>query len=339
MKLDNDNLSIGKITIGDVADALGVSKTTVSRAISGKGRIGAETRERVMRYIEENGYKPNVIAKGLAQSKTFNIGWLVPGEYDLVDLPFFQRCLKGVIEVASKEDYDIIISMVTNRDISQLERLISNNKVDGVILSRTWEHDLSAEYLKKKQIPFVVIGALDDKEVIQIDNDHQSACKELTGTLLQKGMRRIGLIGGSSELMVTKRREIGYRNAFAEQDIPVDEAIMIGDCDSDEKIRGAVQKLLKEKAECILCMDDSICLVVLDELKENGISVPADVKVASFYNSTVLAKNNPAITSLQFNAKEIGRAACQTLLDYLDGNEINRCTLLGYEVKLMDSTN
>ena len=61
------------ITISDVADALGVSKATVSRAISGKGRIGDETRQRVLAYIEEHDYKPNVIAKGLAQSKTFNI--------------------------------------------------------------------------------------------------------------------------------------------------------------------------------------------------------------------------------------------------------------------------
>mgnify|MGYP000798153623 FL=1 len=74
------------ITIADVAEALGVSKTTVSRAISGKGRIGRETRERVLAYIEEHDYKPNVIAKGLAQSKTYNICVVMPGEYDAVDL-------------------------------------------------------------------------------------------------------------------------------------------------------------------------------------------------------------------------------------------------------------
>ena len=84
------------ITIADVAEALGVSKTTVSRAISGKGRIGRETRERVLAYIEEHDYKPNVIAKGLAQSKTYNICVVMPGEYDVVDLTFFQECLFGI---------------------------------------------------------------------------------------------------------------------------------------------------------------------------------------------------------------------------------------------------
>ena len=88
------------ITITDVAEALGVSKTTVSRAISGKGRIGEETKQKVLAYIEENNYTPNVIAKSLAQSKTYNIGVVLPGNYALMDLPFFQEALLGIQEIA-----------------------------------------------------------------------------------------------------------------------------------------------------------------------------------------------------------------------------------------------
>ena len=122
------------ITIADVAEALGVSKTTVSRAISGKGRIGRETRERVLAYIEEHDYKPNVIAKGLAQSKTYNICVVMPGEYDVVDLTFFQECLFGIQEIAGSMEYDILLSICRKNDISSLERIIANHKVDGVIL-------------------------------------------------------------------------------------------------------------------------------------------------------------------------------------------------------------
>ena len=95
------------ITISDVAEALGVSKTTVSRAISGKGRIGEATRKRVLDYIEEHDYKPNVIAKGLAQSKTFNLCVVIPENYALVDLPFFQEAITGIQEIAGMNDtYD-----------------------------------------------------------------------------------------------------------------------------------------------------------------------------------------------------------------------------------------
>ena len=97
-----------KMTISDVAEALNISKTTVSRAISGKGRIGAETRRRVLEYIEEHNYKPSVIAKGLAQSKSYNIGWVMPSDYSVVDLPFFQKCLMGLLEMAAPVDYDVL---------------------------------------------------------------------------------------------------------------------------------------------------------------------------------------------------------------------------------------
>jgi DNA-binding LacI/PurR family transcriptional regulator len=105
--LNTDEWGSNKITIGDVADALGISKTTVSRAISGKGRIGEDTRQRVMEYIEEHNYKPSPLAKGLAQSRTYNIGWIIPGDSTITDLPFFQRCMMGVSEMAASQGYGV----------------------------------------------------------------------------------------------------------------------------------------------------------------------------------------------------------------------------------------
>ena len=192
------------ITIADVAEALGVSKTTVSRAISGKGRIGQETRDRVLKYIEEHDYKPNVIAKGLAQSKTYNLCVVMPGEYDVVDLTFFQECLFGIQEIAGIMEYDILLSICKNNDISSLERIISNRKVDGVILMRTFVEDRQIEYLQEKKVPFVTIGSSNYTGVIQIDHNHKSACKELTSIILMKGMKRIALIGGDSGKLMKK---------------------------------------------------------------------------------------------------------------------------------------
>lgn len=84
------------LTIADIAQELGVSKTTVSRAISGKGRIGEGTRNRVLQYIEAHNYSPNVMAKGLAQKKTYNLGMTLPGDYNIEELPFFQKCMLGI---------------------------------------------------------------------------------------------------------------------------------------------------------------------------------------------------------------------------------------------------
>ena len=96
-------------TIEDIARELGVSKTTVSRAISGKGRIGQATRARVLQFIEEHDYRPNVMARGLAQKKTYNLALLLPKDYAATEFPFFKDCMNGICEVASSYDYDILI--------------------------------------------------------------------------------------------------------------------------------------------------------------------------------------------------------------------------------------
>jgi len=333
----NDN-GQSKITIGDVADALGVSKTTVSRAISGKGRIGEETRQRVLKYIKENHYRPNVVAKGLAESKTYNIGWVMPGDSDVTDLPFFQRCMMGISEVTALADYDILISMVFEHDISQLKRIVKNRKVDGIILGRTLVEDEPTAYLKKSSMPFVVIGSSPYEQVIQIDNDHVNACKELTSLLVLKGNGKLALIGGNSNHVVNQSRRQGFEQGLIEQCVAVDSGLIYMDADSDAVIERAVDDCIHNEVECIVCMDDHICSSVLNKLHKDGICVPEQMKVASFYNSVTLANNQPAITSLQYDPKELGVVACKTLLDYINGKEVPEEVSLGYEVVLKGST-
>ena len=146
------------ITIANIAEELGISKTTVSRAISGKGRISEATRQRVREYMEENNYKPNVIAQGLAKSKTYNIGVVMPSDYGLEEMSYFQNCLVGLQEMASIYEYDIILTVCNNNDLGQLKRIISNGKVDGVILMRTLIEDEAVKLLLEQEFPFVVIG-------------------------------------------------------------------------------------------------------------------------------------------------------------------------------------
>ncbi|MGN1148442.1 MAG: LacI family DNA-binding transcriptional regulator [Lachnospiraceae bacterium] len=327
-----------KMTIDDIAKELSVSKTTVSRAISGKGRISTETRERVLAYIKENNYRPNVIAKGLAQQKTYNIGFVMPGDYNLVDLPFFQKCLMGISEIASSLDYDVLVSMVSEGDISQLERMVDNHKVDGVILSRTLVKDAPAAYLREKEVPFVTIGTVIEKDIVQIDNDHRSACRELTSILLMRGIRKMALIGGNKAHVVTKKRLQGYMDAYMEQSLSVDNSLIYMDVENSIMVNKVVEELLSRHIECIICMDDSICTYVLNKLRKEKIRIPGDIKVASFYNSSLLESNVPSITSLSFDVQELGMVTCKTLLDLIDGKEVQRRTLLGYEVSMKEST-
>ncbi len=333
--LDNEN---SRITISDVAEALGVSKTTVSRAISGKGRIGETTRKRVLEYISEHNYTPNVIAKSLAKSRTYNISWVLPDDYSLSDLPFFQNCLMGVSEVAASMEYDILVSMVRGNDVSQLRRAVTNHKIDGAILSRTVENDVAAEYLLSAGVPFVAIGSTDIKGVIQVDNDHKTACEELTSLLLLKGNKRLGLIGGNHTHMVTKYRLRGFTSAYEDSGEILNNEYIYLDTDTRVRVEKAVDELLEKGVDCIVSMDDSICTFVLNKLKKDNINVPHDVKVASFYNSLVLDNNVPSVTALNFDAVALGREACHTMLELIEGQSVEKRKLLGYDIFMKEST-
>ncbi|MCM1222034.1 MAG: LacI family transcriptional regulator [Lachnospiraceae bacterium] len=326
------------ITIADVAEALGVSKTTVSRAISGKGRIGKETREKVLAYIEEHNFKPNAIAKGLAQSKTYNICVVMPRDYEVVDWNFFQTCLFGIQETAETAGYDILFTMSRWNDISSLERVIENRKVDGVILMRTFLKDTQVEYLQQKTIPFVTIGSSKYKGVIQVDNNHRSACRELTSVILKKNMKRIALIGEDEGYVVTESRLNGYRDAYAQLGLDVEENLLFLNPENRRYVDSSVMRALGQNVDCILCMDDAVASRVLKVLQNNRIKVPRDIWVASFYDSTILADYVPAITSLSFDSKELGMTACRALLDLIEGLPVEERTLLPYKVVLKEST-
>lgn len=328
------------LTINDIADTLGVSKTTVSRAISGKGRIGEETRNRVLQYIEEHNYRPNVIAKGLAQSRTYNIGLVIPGDYNIVELPFFQNCMLGISKIASSMDYDVLVSIVTADDISRLQRIVVNHKVDGFILTRTLVKDAPVEYLKETGIPFVAIGSTEDSSVVWIDNDHQSACRELTGRLIAQGMERIALIGGNREHMVNRYRVQGFLDACQclEGKMPFQGEYVFSDVEDLEAVEKIVEKLLQEKIQCIISTDDHLCGCVLNILQQRKIKVPEQVKIASFYDSSFLENYMPSVTSIQFDIEELGKMTCKTLLAMIEGKEVARQSLLGYQISMRSST-
>lgn len=333
------DVNLGGIrTIHDVAKELGVSASTVSRAISGKGRIGSATRERVLEYIETHGFYPNASAQSLAQSRTNNIAIILPEVKTLVDMPFFHTCMYGVEEMAQANEYDILVVITNGRDTRPLERLIMNRKVDGMILTRTYVDDFFARFLREKGVPFVTVGQIEEKDIIQIDNDNTGACRELTSVLLSKGIERIAYLGGSMEQTVNRCRYDGYRDAYERMGRQIENDIVYTGLSSKVMVEKAIEELIRKKVDCILCQDDFICDEAVHKLAEKGIKIPQQMKVASCHYSRVLENYPVTITSVKFDIMEVGRKACQLLLDVIEGKEVQVKTLLDYEVILKEST-
>ncbi len=329
---------VKKLTMDDVAKELGVSKTTVSRAVSGKGRIGEETRQRVLAYIAQHNYQPGVMAKGLAGSRTYNIGMVLQADLLSSDLPFFPKVLKGISEVAAKEEYDVIMTLADRNDFSRLSRVIENHKVDGLILMRTLQDDKTEEMLKKSDLPFVAVGLSDDPNICQVDHDHADACRELTSILLLKGLRRIAVVSGDTNYTINRKRLEGFYKAHKELGYTPDESLIFTNVDSGLFAARVTDLILMRNVNCIIGADDLLTSLVVKKLEEESIAIPEDLRLASFHDGQLLKSARVGITAIKFDTEELGRETCKVLLRRMRGEETPQVTKLSYEVAMREST-
>ncbi|MBP5732838.1 MAG: substrate-binding domain-containing protein, partial [Lachnospiraceae bacterium] len=214
-----------------------------------------------------------------------------------------------------------------------LRRITENHKVDGVILGRALRKDGAIRYLKEQGIPFVVVGSTEEKGVIQVDNDHMAACRELTSILRMKGVKRAAFICGDTGQVVTNSRLQGFQEGMGDAKTQI-----FLDCDDNERVSRAVEEAVAYGVDCIVCEDDRICQMVMEKLKESELEVPADLKLASFYDSKLLENYKPQITALKYNPTDLGKKACETLMDVINGKEVEKRQVLSYEVLLKGST-
>ncbi len=326
------------LTISDVAEALGMSKTTVSRAISGKGRVSEATRARVQEYIRQHNYRPNAVARGLAQSKTYNIALVISSRFSNFDLPFVRKSMTAVCEAAAQSEYDILLTIADRSGVMPLRRLLDKGKVDGALLTFAVEDDPLVEMLCSREVPFVVIGSLSDKTILQIDNDQVAGCRELTSLLLKMGRRRIALLGGSRGYTVNVSRLRGYEEAHEQAGIPMQTDLLFLDLETVPRQVAALEAALERRPDCLLCMDDSLSLTIMKWLKNKGIRVPEDIQLASMYDSEALEESSPGITALQFDAATLSRTAYHMLLDSINGSPVQNVMELGYQLVVRQST-
>lgn len=326
-----------KISVKEIADVLGISATTVSRTLSGKGRIGAETKEKILDYIRVNDYEPNIRQRTLA-NRTRNICVTLPGESDFAELPFFTKILLSICDYLEVRDYNVIPIKLKATDITPLVKLVKSHKIDGVIFTRSIQESMGVKYLQEQDVPFVIVGTYDDKAVWQVDVDQQSGCRELTSILIKKGLRKIALFCGDPKHEITQSRYKGFVSAFRENDLSIDQSLIFYDMGNEMVYEKVIEDMLKEQVECMVCMDDYICLNVLNKLRKEKVNIPEDVRVASFYSNPLLDTYDTTITCLEFDTREMGVVASKMLLDILEGDTTPKKIMLGYQVNLKKST-
>lgn len=327
-----------KITIDEIAKDLGCSKSTVSRALSGKGRIGAELRDKIVSYSSQQGYSPNVAARALAESKTYNVAVILPSDQEINEIPFFQNCLLGISDTASDMGYDVLVVTVEGNSIAKIKQVVENHKVDCAIVTRTLIDDATVAYLQGAELPFLVIGTVLDDHILQVNSHHREAGKEFTALLVSKKIMKPSFIGGCMNHTVSQKRLKGFEEGMALQNKIVDDSLVYLNCNTKESVFLAVEDLVTKDSDCIICMDDKICSQVLLKLNELHLAIPEQVQVASLYDSLFLQSYHTPVTALHFDERELGKTAGCILLESLQGSKVAQKTYLGYEIMWRKST-
>ena len=235
-----------KYTAHQLAKELGVSDSTVSRALSGKGRVGEELSGRILLLAKERG----LLSRPSVQKSTGNIGIVLP--QDAWDgAAFFMECLEGIISSLVANGFDPLICMAAENDIKPLRRLAESQKVDGYILLRALKDDRQIKYLTAMGKTFILVGSC-DMNVAQIDTNHVVSSRDLTMYLLMHGMKKIGYVGGNSVYMVNQARLRGFQEAYERLRIEDGKSLVFQDVITMAQIQYVTEKIMAEKVKIFL---------------------------------------------------------------------------------------
>ncbi|MDL2301002.1 LacI family transcriptional regulator [Lachnospiraceae bacterium OttesenSCG-928-D06] len=319
------------MTIAEIAKNLGVSKSTVSRALSGKGRISENTRLRIQTYVKEHN-EAFLKLEALPSAKTQNIGVVIPADAYNTSIPFFQECMLGICEAANLLKYDVLMIRGTAYDISGIQQLVEKRKVDGIILTRSMEGDRGLKYLTDIHFPTGLIGSCDYDEVIQVDTDNKEASHSLISMLVDRGFRKFALITGDATYSVNVKRCQGFLNALEQKHIPKEHQLFYSNVVNMEIIDSVLRDIINKRVECIVCGDDVLCTRIMSRMQAEGYRIPLDVSIVSLYNSTNLECFSPAVTAINISAKQLGNMIARQMIAHLDNHEYEHKTVLDYEI-------
>lgn len=313
------------VTIHQVAEKLGLSITTVSRALAGHSDIALKTRQLVQQTAQEMGYTPNRAARQLRRQKADAIGYILPIEAARFSEPFYAEFLVGLSDETAAQPFDLLIS-VSAKD-SQIEQRIYRNwvqsqKVDGFVVNRVRRSDWRLQYLTEQHVPFAALECCDDCAAQpHIAVDHAAGMQALVTHLAQEGYRRLGFVGGPEYLVIHAARLNGFRSALELAGLPFcPHLVEHGDLTSDGGYQ-AVKRMrwIPDPPDALVCIDDETAIGALHALHEMGIQVGRQVAVAGFDGLPATRHTDPPLTTLEIPVYEIARQLVRLLAAEMAG--------------------
>lgn len=309
------------VTIKDVAKALNVSVSTVSRAFNDKYDIRQETKEFILSKAKELGYHPNPIAKKLLSKRSFNIGVVVP---EFIN-PFFPEVIIGIQDVLLKKGYQVLIMQSNESFVNELENVksLENNMVDGIIISISQETK-NTDYFRKmieKGFPMVFFNRVnDDLPASKVVFDDYKWAFFATEHLIYQGYKKIFHFSGPLSLTLSRNRMHGFTDALKKHRIEIvgDKIFETGfNIEDGEKM---MNKLIETNnlPEAIFSVNDPTAIGAMKAIKKNGYRIPADVAMVGFSENNTAELLDPPLSSVSQPTFEMGQIAARLLLEQIE---------------------
>ena len=310
-----------KATIHDIARALNIDSSTVSRALNDSSRVTQKTKDKIMAKANELGYQRNHLASNLRKSKTYTLGVIVPR----ISRHFFSSAIAGIEETAYQAGYNVVIC----QSLEQLERerkiaeTLLANRVDGVLISISMETDdyNHLQGMRRGNIPVVFFDRhcnIPNNSNVLI-NDFQAGF-DATEHLILNGCKHIVHFSGTQNLEIYKNRLRGYWAALEKHGIPFNEEyVLSSQLMKEDGVENAKKMLtFPYKIDGIFSANDVAAISALQYLKSQGKRIPEDIAIVGFSNESISSIIEPPLSTINQSGFEIGKTATQLLLSKIN---------------------
>ncbi|MBI9057126.1 MAG: LacI family DNA-binding transcriptional regulator [Labilibaculum sp.] len=309
-----------KVTLQDIAKALNITPSAVSKALSDHPRMSQKTKDAVNKMAEELNYKPNQIAAALRSGQSKLIGVIVPA----ANISFFSSVIRGIEETVNKAGYSVILTQ--SDDSVKKEKDIINTllatRVDGVIAAlglktKKYQH---FEKLKEENVPLVFFDRIiKDFGVSTVEVDDYKGAYNAVSHLIEQGCKRIAHLAGHSHMELYKNRLKGYKSALRDASLPVEKELIIqSDLHLEDGRNGMLQLLeMKDRPDGIFCSSDYTAVGALQIAREQNIIVPDEVMIFGFSNEPFTSYLDPGISSVDQSSIIMGHTAGELVLEHI----------------------
>lgn len=313
-----------QVTIRDLALKLGVSISTVSRALRNASNVDPVKKKNVLELAERLHYQPNRVAQNLRIKRTNTLGVVVPQ----INLHFFSSVISGIQAYAANHNYGVMICQSLESlsvEQSNIQMLVAN-RVDGLLISLSSETD-SYEHLQTlldKRIPVVLFDRVTESvHANKVIVDDRDGASKATSYLIQTGCKTIAYIGGPEHLYISNQRLRGYIDALQRNGIAVDADLIFHCHDLKREVVRVTDQLLSgsKRPDAILCLNDPVAIQVMQVLKSRNIRIPEGISVIGFTNEPVSQFIEPSLTTVSQPAEEIGRVAAALFIEQMEAAE------------------